>query len=113
MGGSVFGIGFTLTLLLARAPLLLAILLSHTSEQPAAAGDDGDVLGVERDLRGLRLVRAAGAFSGGNCGGLRRSCEHERLGPAENAAVAPERVAAEDHEVTGNRGAALTLVRMA
>jgi hypothetical protein len=29
--GSGFGIGFTLTLLLARAPLLLATLLSHTS----------------------------------------------------------------------------------
>jgi hypothetical protein len=32
--GSGFGIGFTLTLLLARAPLLLASLLSHTVPFP-------------------------------------------------------------------------------
>ena len=32
--GSGFGIGFTLTLLLARAPLLLATLLSHTRPFP-------------------------------------------------------------------------------
>jgi hypothetical protein len=34
--GSGFGIGFTLTLLLARAPLLLATLLSHTRPFPPA-----------------------------------------------------------------------------